>query len=424
MKMRVVVMVVWAIAADVAGHAQTADALVQRIRESAQYAQASAFIETDYDRFVNELVALNEIPAPPFKEQARAKAYVEMLRQQGLTDVEIDAEGNAMGLRKGTGGGPMVAVVAHLDTVFPEGTDVKVKRQGTRLAAPGIGDNTRGLALMLAVIRAMQAAKFQTAGDMLFVGNVGEEGEGDLRGVKFLLRQGKYKDRIKQFIAIDGGYQGDITRGGVGSLRYRVAFTGPGGHSYGAFGLVNPAFAMGSAIARFSRLQVPVEPKTTFNIGAVRGGTSVNSIPAEVSMDVDMRSESCAELKKVNEAFLELVRQAVDEENGTRSTREGKIKADPKLIGDRPCGETPASSPLVQTATAVVKAFGLTPNYSISSTDSNVPMNMGIPAVTIGRGGPGGRAHAPDEWTDVERKGSVEAVKVAMTVILAVAGVP
>jgi tripeptide aminopeptidase len=405
--------------------AQAPDAAVQRIRQSPQYAQASAFIDGDYDRFVKELIALNEIPAPPFKEQARAKAYLEMLRESGLSDVEIDAEGNALGVRRGSGaaGGPMVAVLAHIDTVFPEGTDVKVKREGTRLAAPGIGDNTRGIALMLAVVRAMQTAKFQTTSDILFVGNVGEEGEGDLRGVKYLLRQGKYKDRIKQFIAIDGGEQGNITRGGVGSLRYRVTFSGPGGHSYGAFGLVNPAFAMGAAIAKFAKLNVPLEPKTTFNIGVVRGGTSVNSIPAEVSMDVDMRSESCAELKKVNDAFLAVVKQAVDEENGTRSTREGKIAADPKLIGDRPCGETAASSPIVQTTTAVVKAFGLTPNYSISSTDSNVPMNMGIPAVTIGRGGPGGRAHAPDEWTDVERKGSVDAVKVAMVVILAVAGV-
>ena len=412
-------------AAAVSLRAQAPDALVQRIRASAQYAQATPFIEADYDRFVKELIELIVIPAPPFKEQARAKAYLGMLREAGLSDVEIDAEGNAMGVRRGTAaGGPMLAVLAHLDTVFPEGTDVKVKRQGTRLAAPGIGDNTRGIALMLAVVRAMQAAKFQTTSDILFAGNVGEEGEGDLRGVKFLLRQGKYKDRIKQFIAIDGGEQGNITRGGVGSLRYRVTFKGPGGHSYGAFGLVNPAYAMGSAIAMFSRITVPVEPKTTFNIGAVRGGTSINSIPAEVSMDVDMRSESCAELKKVNESFLVIVKQAVDEENGARSTREGKIQADPKLIGDRPCGETPATSPIVQTATAVVKAFGLAPNYSISSTDSNVPMNMGIPAITIGRGGPGGRAHAPDEWTDVERKGSIEAVKVAMTVILAVAGVP
>ena len=425
MNMRLVLLIVCGCAAGIVGHAQTPDTVVQRIRGSAEFAQASTFIEGDYDRFVKELIALTEIPAPPFKEQARATAYVEMLRQQGLSDVELDAAGNAMGVRKGTAvTGSMLAILAHLDTVFPEGTDVKVKREGTRLAAPGIGDNTRGLALMLAVVRAMQAGKFQTTSDVLFVGNVGEEGEGDLRGVKYLLRQGKYKDRIKQFIAIDGGEQGSITRGGVGSLRYRVVFKGPGGHSYGAFGLVNPAFAMGSAIARFSRLHVPVEPKTTFNVGVVSGGTSVNSIPSQVSMDVDLRSESCAELKKVNEAFVAVVKQAVDEENGARSTREGRIQADPKLIGDRPCGETPASSPIVQTTTAVVKAFGLTPSYSISSTDSNVPMHMGIPAVTIGRGGPGGRAHAPDEWTDVERKGSVEAVKVAMTVILAVAGIP
>ncbi len=402
------------------------DSRVERIRGSAQFAAASTFIESDYERFVQELITLNEIPAPLFKEQARAKAYLEMLRAAGLSDVEIDAEGNAMGVRRGTGapGGPMLAVAAHLDTVFPEGTNVKVKRDGSRLAAPGIGDNTRGVAMMLAVIRAMQAAKFETTSDVLFVGNVGEEGEGDLRGVKFLLRQGKYKDRIKQFIAIDGSEQGDITRAGVGSFRYRVTFKGPGGHSYGAFGLVNPAFAMGSAMAKISRLQVPVQPKTTFNVGGVRGGTSINSIPSEMSMDVDLRSESCAELKKLNDAFLAAVKQAVDEENGARSTRQGKVEADPKLIGDRPCGETPLTSPIVQTVTAVVKAFGLPLGYSTSSTDSNVPMNMGIPAVTIGRGGPSGRAHAPDEWTDVDRKGSVDAAKVAMTVILAVAGVP
>ena len=404
--------------------AQPAETVVQRIRESAQFARAAAFIDGDYDRFVKELIALTEIPAPPFKEQQRAKAYLELLRQHGLSDVELDAEGNAMGVRKGAGTGPMLAVVAHLDTVFPEGTDVKVKRQGTRLAAPGIGDNTRGLALMLAVVRAMNAASFQTKSDVLFVGNVGEEGEGDLRGAKFLLQKGKYKDRIKQFIAIDGGDQSGLTRGGVGSRRYRVTFKGPGGHSYGAFGLVNPAFAMGAAIAKFSKLQVPADPKTTFNVGVVSGGTSVNSIPSSVQMVVDLRSESCAELKKLNEGFLAVVKQAVDEENAARSTREGKIDADPKLIGDRPCGETAASAPIVQAAAAAIKSFGMQPHDAISSTDSNVPMNMGIPAITIGRGGPGGRAHAPDEWVDVERQGSVKAVQVAMTIILAAAGVP
>jgi acetylornithine deacetylase/succinyl-diaminopimelate desuccinylase-like protein len=398
---------------------------VQQLIGSAEFKKAGAFIESDYDRFVKELIALNEIPAPPFKEQARAKAYLEMLRKEGLSDVELDGEGNALGVRRGRGaaGGPMVAIVAHLDTVFPEGTDVKVKRDGTRLAAPGIGDNTRGIALMLAVVRAINAGGFTTAHDLLFVGNVGEEGEGDLRGVKFLMRKGKYKDRIKQFVAIDGQDPAHITRGGVGSLRYRVVFKGPGGHSYGAFGLVNPAFAMGNAIAKFARLEVPQTPKTTYNVGIVGGGTSVNSIPAEVQMVVDLRSESCAELKKINDAFLGMANDAVAEENKARSTREGPVTADPQLIGDRPCGETAMSTPIVQTAAAVVKAFGLTPSYGISSTDSNVPMNLGVPAITIGRGGPGGRAHAPDEWTDVERQGSVQAIRIAMATILAVANI-
>ena len=398
------------------------EAPVKALIDSQAFKTATAFIEKDEPRFVKELIELTEIPAPPFKEERRAKAYLQMMRQTGLTDVEMDAEGNVMGVRRGTGGGNMVAVVAHIDTVFPEGTDVKVKREGTRLAAPGVGDNTRGIALMLAVIRAMDAGRFQTASDILFVGNVGEEGEGDLRGVKFLLQKGKYKDRIKQFIAIDGGDQGNITRGGVGSRRYRVIFKGPGGHSYGAFGLVNPAFAMGNAIAKFSQIKVPQKPKTPFNVGSVTGGTSVNSIPFEVSMDIDMRSEACAELKTLEEQFLAVIRAAVDEENKARSTREGPITLDPKVIGDRPCGETPLNTPIVQTATAVIKAFGLTPSYSVSSTDSNMAMNLGIPAITIGRG-PGGRAHALDEWTTVDPKESVKSIQVATAIILAIAGV-
>jgi acetylornithine deacetylase/succinyl-diaminopimelate desuccinylase-like protein len=313
-------------------------------------------------------------------------------------------------------------VNAHLDTVFPEGTDVKVKRQGTRLMAPGIGDDTRGLALLLALIRTLDAAKFTTTADMLFVGNVGEEGEGDLRGIKFLLQKGKYKDRVKQVLAIDGNESNAVTRGGVGSKRYRVTFKGPGGHSYGAFGLVNPAFAMGGAIAKFGRLEVPATPKTTYGVGVVRGGTSVNSIPSEVIMDVDLRSESCAELKKVDEAFLAVVREAADEENRTRSTKEGRIEADPKVIGERPCGETPMDAPIVQAVAAAIRAFGLTPAFTIGSTDANVPMHLGIPAVTIGRGGPGGRAHSPDEWADVDPAANARNVQVALTILLAVAG--
>jgi len=395
---------------------------VGRLLSSPGFQAARTFIRTDHERFVRELVSLTEIPAPPFKEERRARAYLEMLSAHGLTDVEMDKEGNVMGIRKGSGTAPMLAVLAHLDTVFPEGTDVRVRRQGTRLMAPGIGDDTRGLALMLSVIRAMNAAKLATAADILFVADVGEEGEGDLRGVKFLMRTGKYKDRIKQLLAIDGGEQGSITRGGVGSKRYRVTFKGPGGHSYGSFGLVNPAYAMGASIAKFSDLQVPSSPKTTFNVGVVSGGTSVNAIPSQVSMDVDMRSESCAELKKVDAQFVAILKGAVADENRARSTREGAIEVDPRVIGERPCGETRMDAPIARTTAAVVRAFGLEPVFGFSSTDSNIPMSMGVPALTIGRGGPGGRSHSPDEWIDVAPEGVGKSVEVALAIVLAIAG--
>ena len=403
--------------------AQTADALVSAIISSANFKSATTFFEGDHDRFIRELITLTEIPAPPFKEKARAAAYLEMLRGLGLSDVEMDAEGNVMGIRRGTGNAanmPVLAVLAHLDTVFPEGTDVKVKRDGTKLMAPGVGDDTRGLALILSIVRAMDAARFQTPKDILFVGNVGEEGEGDLRGVKYLLQRGKYKDRIKSFISIDGGDQGPVVNGALGSKRYRVTFKGPGGHSYNAFGLVSPAFAMGTAIAKFSRVMVPAKPRTTFSVGVVGGGTSVNSIPTEMFMDVDMRSESPGELNTLVTTFQAIIREAVDEENRTRSTAQGKVGADVKLIGDRPSGETAISSSLVQSTTAAVKAFGLTPTYGIGSTDSNIPISLGIPAVTIGRGN-SARSHALDEWVDVEKQSSVRAAQVALTVILAAA---
>ncbi|MFN7983972.1 MAG: M20/M25/M40 family metallo-hydrolase [Vicinamibacterales bacterium] len=400
--------------------AQTPEQRVQTILGSAPFRDARTFLEADHDRFVKELITLTEIPAPPFKEQKRAAAYLEMLRAARLTDVEMDAEGNVMGVRKGSGAAPMLAVLAHLDTVFPEGTDVTVKRNGTRVLAPGAGDDTGALALMLTVIRAMDAAKIVTPGDILFVGNVGEEGEGDLRGAKYLLQKGKYKDRIKSFISIDGGTQDGIVTGGLGSHRYKVTFTGPGGHSYGAFGLVSPAFAMGNAMTKFSKLQVPATPRTTFNVGVVGGGTSVNSIPTQMYMLVDMRSESPDELKKIDEAFQRVVREAVDEENRARSTGEGKIVADVKLIGDRPSGTTPSSAYLVQAAVAVSRSFGFNPSFEIGSTDANVPISMGIPAITIGRG-MGGRSHALDEWIDVSAERNVQAGQVVLATIMAAA---
>lgn len=407
------------------GTQDTHDARLQRVVNDPRFTAAMSVIDRDHDRLVNEIITLTEIPAPPFMEDRRGAAYLELLRQHRLTDVERDEIGNVMGIRRGLAapGGPLVAVVAHLDTVFPEGTDVKVKRAGTRLTAPGVGDNTRSLAVLLAMIRAMDEAGIRTAGDILFVGNVGEEGLGDLRGVKFLMQKGKYRDRIKQFIAVDGtGEGGSIVNGGVGSKRYRVAFKGPGGHSYSAFGLVNPAFAMGAAMQKFSTIQVPASPKTTFNVGVVGGGTSVNSIPFETWMEVDMRSESPLELEKVETAFLMMVRQAVGEENKARSTREGPLSADIKLIGDRPSGETPRTAAIVQIALAAARSAGLTPQLSFSSTDANLPISLGIPAVRLTSGGRGDRAHALEEWIDVDKPASLRGIRVLLSTLIAVAG--
>jgi tripeptide aminopeptidase len=403
--------------------AQSPDASIQRVMNDATFKQAMAILDRDHEKMVADIVTLTEIASPPFKEDRRAAAYLAMLRATGLTNVERDAEGNVMGLRKGTGGGPLIAIAAHLDTVFPEGTDVRVKRTGTRLAAPGVGDDTRALAVLLAMIRAMDAAGIRTASDILFVGNVGEEGAGDLRGMKQLFQKGAYKDRIKMFISMDGEGSGeDITNGAVGSKRYHVTFKGPGGHSYGAFGLVSPAFAMGSAMQKFSKMTVPAAPKTTFNVGVIGGGTSVNSIPGESWMDVDMRSESPAELAKLDRTFRALMQQAADEENAARSTGQGRITVDLKLIGDRPSGETPKTAPLVQTAAAAIHALGMTPRFNYGSTDANLPISLGIPAITIDSGGRGDRAHALDEWIDVERTASLKGIESALLTLLALAG--
>ena len=400
---------------------QTPNERVARIQADEGYQRALAFIDEDYPLFVEELIELTEIPAPPFMESERGTAYLEKLQELGLESLEIDAVGNVMGIRPG-GNGPLLAVAAHLDTVFPEGTDVRVRREGTRLSAPGIGDDTAGLAVLLAVIRAMNAAGIQTSGDILFVGDVGEEGPGDLRGIKNLFLEGPYSDRIDGFVSVEGGRQVDITNAALGSKRYRVTFSGPGGHSYNAFGLVSPAFAMGNAIRKLSGLEVSEDPKTTYNVGVIGGGTSVNSIPFESWMEVDIRSEERERLANVSETFLELMYEAVAEENAARSTGQGPIELDIEVIGDRPSGEISLDTPLVENTAAAFRAFGIEPTYSRSSTDSNIPISLGIPAVTIDRGGMGGRSHSLDEWVDVEKPGTVKGIGLVLTTILAISG--
>ncbi len=396
---------------------------VQRLLVDPKFQAAQEFIAKDHDRFVRETIQITEIEAPPFKEVKRAKVFMEMLRQSGLSDVEIDPEGNVIGLRRGTGTGPLIAIAAHLDTVFPEGTNVKVRREGSKLYAPGVGDDSRAVAVLLEIVRAMDSAKIQTSSDILFVADVGEEGPGDLRGMKYLFQKGPYKDKIKMFISLDPfGWGSDVTTAGMGSKRFKVIFTGPGGHSFGSFGLVNPAYALGNAIAKLSKMQVPQRPKTTYNVGVVGGGTSVNSIPFESWMEVDIRSETKEELNRAVENFTRLMHEAVEEENRARSTSQGKIEIDVKLIGDRPFGEIFQAAPIVQTAAAVIRAFGMVPTFGLSSTDANIPLSMGIPAITLESGGTGSRNHTLDEWIDVEKTASVRGIHIAMGVLLALAG--
>jgi acetylornithine deacetylase/succinyl-diaminopimelate desuccinylase-like protein len=396
---------------------------VAKVIASPGYKKSIAVLDREHDRIVADIVTITEIPAPPFKEKERATAYLGMLRAAGLTDVEMDEEGNVMGIRRGTGarGGPLVAIAAHLDTVFPEGTPIKVRREGTRLLAPGIGDDSRSLAVLLGYVRAMNAAGVRTRRDILFIGNVGEEGPGDLRGVRYLFTKGRYKDRIKSFFSMDGTDGSRIVNGGVGSKRYRVTFKGPGGHSYGAFGLVNPMTAMSQAVVDLYKVEVPKTPKTTFAASVTGGGTSVNSIPDQAFMEFDMRSVSAEELGKLEKRFTGIIASAVAAENGARSTREGSITADLKVIGDRPAGGTPAISQIVKIAQQAVEAQGLKPELTSSSTDSNLPMSLGIPAITIGSGGSGGRAHSLDEWIDVEKGASLKGMLPGLAMLLAAA---
>jgi tripeptide aminopeptidase len=399
------------------------DDVVGKIMASDAYARAVAQLDADHDRTVTDIITLTEIPAPPFAEEAKAAHYLEMLRAHGLEDVELDGIGNAMGVRRGNGNGGLIVVAAHLDTVFPAGTDVRVRREGSKLFAPGVGDDTRSLAVLLAYIRAMDAAGIKTRHDILFVGDVGEEGLGDLRGVRHLFNEGKYKDRIEAFFTVDSPEMDNIVTGGVGSKRYRAIFRGPGGHSFGAFGIVSPMNAMAQAMVELSRMQVPAKPKTTYSASVVGGGTSVNAIPNEVWMEVDLRSEAPVELARIEARFHRILADVTDAENHARSTAQGAVKVEAVLIGDRPAGNTGHGTDIVRHATAAITAHGFAPRHVFSSTDANIPMALGIPAIKIGSGGTSGRAHSLDEWIDVEKSNSLNGMAAGLTAILAVAGV-
>jgi tripeptide aminopeptidase len=395
---------------------------VAALAERSAVQRAFAFIEATDERAVRDLIHLTEIPAPPFMEEERAREYAAMLREAGADSVWMDAEGNVLALRRGTAGtGRTVAMAGHLDTVFPEGTDVTVRMRGDTLFAPGIGDDTRGLVVVLQVLRALVEADLRTEADLLLIGTVGEEGLGDLRGVKHLF--GEAGPRIDSFIAVDGGSDGGITTGALGSLRYRVEVKGPGGHSWGAFGLGNPAHALGFVIVEFERAASAftdrVETRTSYNIGRIGGGTSVNSVPFEAWMEVDMRSEGQAELQHIDSIFHASVARGLAAYNEGRAAR-ARVAVEVEKVGDRPSGEIAADAPLLLRTMAVTRYFGREPFLGTSSTDANVPISLGVPALTIGRGGIGGNTHSPDEWW-YNRDGHI-GIQRALLVLVAEAG--
>ena len=365
-------------------------------------------------------IELTEIEAPPFKEARRAKVFADYFKTLGMDSVWRDTEGNVLGLLQGSEGNRTVALDAHLDTVFPEGTEVKVRIENDTLYAPGIGDDTRGLSMLLTLLETIKAEQIQPKDDLLFVGSVGEEGLGDLRGVKHLFRSGG--PRIDAWIAIDGGAIGRVNNKGLGSYRYRITFSGPGGHSWGAFGLANPHHALGQAITNFVQTAdayTSKGPKTSYNVGVISGGTSINSIPFESVMEIDIRSVDPARLEVMESLLEDAVNQALLDQN-QRKRRGPELTVKIDKIGNRPSGELSDQLPLVQRTLAATQAFGVTPYLTRGSTNSNIPIAKGIPAVTIGRGGDGGNAHSLDEWWT--NKEGHKAIQLALLILLMEAG--
>lgn len=354
--------------------------------------------DLEADWAIRKLITLTEIPAPPFAEVRRAQAFAAMLREIDGIDVQIDAVGNVIGRRKGTGGGPAVMLAAHLDTVFPAGTDVTVKQDGNRYTAPGIGDNTRGLVSMLLVARAMADHDIKTAGDIVFVGTVGEEGAGDLRGMRHLFASPDHG--IDRAVVIDGGDMGRLITDAVGSNRYRITYSGPGGHSYGAFGTVNPHHATALAISDFlarARLVAGSGTKATYSVASIEGGTGINVIPTSSAFEIDLRSADPNRLAALDAILRSALSTTLTNENIGKAEGQG-LTLTIQDLGQRPAASNAPNSALVADAVAVLAQLGVTARKEASSTDANLPMSLGIPSITISRGGINERSHSPDEY--------------------------
>jgi len=365
--------------------------------------QANPQVRTALDWFAahrawidDEQARLTEIPAPTFQESERAAAIKVLLSAVGL-EVSIDKTGNVIGLMRGAADKEVVVVSAHLDTVFPAGTEVKVHREGSRMTAPGISDNGAGLVALVAVARAIHEARIQPQRSILFVANVGEEGEGNLRGMRAVVDA--YRDRLKAVIVLDGSSVDHVTTKALASRRVEVVITGPGGHSWSDFGIPNPINALVRGSVRFISTRVPASPRTTFNLGQIEGGTSVNSIPHEARLKVDLRSEREEELTRMESALRDCVAAGVrDELEAARDRSKGKLQWNLGSLGDRPGGELAANSPLLAALRVADEFIGNQSRVERASTDANIPLSVGIDAIAIGAGGNGGGAHSLQEW--------------------------
>jgi len=373
---------------------------IQRLLASPRVRRACKFFTQAEAQITEQHIAICSVPSTPFGEAARAETLRDKFRALDIADAHIDGEGNCIALRRGRAERPLLIVSAHLDTVFPEGTDFTVRREAGKLFAPGIADDGCGLVALVALVEAMNECDIETEGSILFVGTVGEEGEGNLRGARYLLTGGEWENQVDAFISLDGPGLERITHRALGSRRYRVRITGAGGHSWGDFGEANPVHALGRAIARLAVYPAPSAPRTTFNVGRIEGGASVNVIASEALMDVDLRSESPEELRRLDAYFRRAIKEAIDDENRLRRAGTSALQLDTKLIGDRPSGETPGDSALVKLVEESTRAVGSRPRLDCSSTDSNIPISLGIPAVTIGAGGASDNSHTLDEWYD------------------------
>ncbi len=396
------------------------DRTVQGLLASARVRRALQFFESRAAEITEEQIAICTVPAPPFGEQRRAAYLCEKFREYGLSEAGLDEEGNCVALRAGHSRSPLLVVSAHLDTVFPAGTDFSVRREQGKLLAPGIADDGCGLVALIALLRALEDYAIETEGSILFVGTVGEEGEGNLRGARYLLTRGPWSNKIDAFISFDGPGVDRITHAALGSRRYRLRLRGAGGHSWGDFGAANPIHALGRAVARLASYPAPADPRTTFNVGRIEGGAGINVIPREAMMDVDLRSASAEELRRLDAFFRRAAREACDDENSARRKGDPPLELDLQLIGDRPSGETSPDSVIVRIAEEATRACGYKTRLDRSSTDANIPISMGLPAITLGAGGTSGHSHTLSEWFDP--RGRDVGLKRALLVTLGIVG--